>query len=88
MALQKTITDNKGISTTYHRVSHVSLNNNDLSCTLQSYVSEIYRENENYANAQPYFFVITVEEEESMGIRALCYTKLKELEEWADATDC
>ena len=40
------------------------------------------------ADSQFFRFEITTEEEESMGIRALCYTKIKELLNWSDAEDC
>lgn len=88
MALNKQLINDKGIVTNYHRVSHVSLNDSTLHCSIESYVSPEYREMEKYADTSHFSFNITVEEEESMGIRALCYTKIKELADWADATDC
>lgn len=88
MALLKTITNEKGVTTTYHKVNDVSLYNNTLNCFMESYVSEEYRNAGYSADSLIFTFNITVEEEESMGIRALCYTKIKELQEWQDAQDC
>lgn len=88
MALMKELTNATGITTNYHRVSDVSLRDNNLYCTLKSYVSKDYRDLERHADMTHYDFEITVEEEESMGIRQLCYKKIKELPEWADAIDC
>ena len=61
---------------------------NYLHCIVDSYVSKDYRDLGQSADSSSFHFNITVEEEESMGIRALCYTKIKELEAWFDATDC
>lgn len=90
MALFQSKTNEQGVITSYHKVGMVSLyDDNSLSFAMKSYVSKEYREaceipvEENY-----YFFTCTVEEEESMGIRQLCYKKLKETEEWAEAIDC
>ena len=88
MALCKEKISENGIATNYHKVSHVFLEGNRLNCTLESYVSQNYREKEQVAERQTYYFEITVEEEESMGIRALCYSKIKTLPEWSDAEDC
>lgn len=88
MALLKSITNEKGVTTTYHKVSDVTLYNNTLSCIIESYVSEIYRELNQNADSYAFTFDISVEEEESMGIRALCYTKIKNLYPWSDAEDC
>jgi hypothetical protein len=88
MALNKQLINDNGVITNYHRVSHVNLSDNILDCSIQSYVSSEYRELEKYADTSYFSFDITVEEEEAMGIRALCYTKIKEMADWADATDC
>ena len=88
MALNKTLINNQGVATNYHRVSHVSLRDNNLDCIVESYVSKDYRELDRSADNSFFSFHITIEEEESMGIRQLCYTKIKELPEWSDAEDC
>lgn len=88
MALSKQQIAVNGITTNYHKVSHVFLDGNRLNCTLESYVSVDYREKHQVAERKTYHFEITVEEEESMGIRKLCYTKIKEMPEWIDAEDC
>ena len=88
MALCKQQIAENGVVTSYHRVSHVFLDGNRLNCTLESYVSHDYREKEQVAERKTYYFEITIEEEESMGIRALCYSKIKTLPEWSDAEDC
>lgn len=88
MALAKELVNNKGVVTNYHRVSDVTLSENRLRCKLESYVSRDYRDADMCADSSRFRFDITVAEEESMGIRALCYTKIKALESWADAADC
>lgn len=88
MALNKQIINDKGIETNYHKINSVSLNNHEITCELQSYASFDYRKVNKPADFSYYHFTITVEEEESMGIRALCYNKLKEMDMWNDATDC
>lgn len=88
MALSKSITNEMGVVTTYHKIQNVSLYESDLHCMLNSYVSKDYRKLNKPAENATFNFPITVEEEESMGIRALCYKKIKELDEWSDAVDC
>ena len=88
MALNKNYIGDNGVSTTYHRVHFVSLAQGTLNCVVNSYVSKNYREQEKVALTSHFSFKATTEEEESMGIRALCYKKIKELPEWSDATDC
>ncbi len=88
MALNKQLINNQGIETNYHRISHATLSNNNLACILESYVSKEYRDLERPADDSFFSFEITTEEEESMGIRALCYTKIKKLSDWTDAEDC
>mgnify|MGYP003291983311 CR=1 FL=1 len=88
MALNKSIINDKGIETTYHKIAHVTLNGNEVSCTVNSYISPEYRVNDKPADFSYYHFTITVEEEESMGIRALCYNKLKKMDDWLLSIDC
>ena len=88
MALLKEITSKEGFVTTYHKVDEVSVRENTLNCVINSYVSREYRELEYPADRQFFDFEITIEEEESMGIRQLAYKKIKETEAWSDATDC
>ena len=88
MALSLTKTNDAGVITTYHRIGNVSLRDNSLSCVLESYASREYRNLQRSADSTFFRFEITTEEEESMGIRALCYTKIKTLPEWAEAEDC
>lgn len=88
MALTKNIISNEGFTTTYHKISDVSLRENVMSCSLESYVSKEYRNLERPADHQFFRFEITVEEEESMGIRQLAYKKIKETKDWTDAIDC
>ncbi len=88
MALQKEIISREGFATNYHKVNEVSLHDNTLNCVVNSYVSREYRELERPADRQFFNFEITVEEEESMGIRQLAYKKIKEEEAWAGAIDC
>ena len=89
MALCKPhINPDTGVITNYHRISSVSVRNGSLSCGLEGYVSKEYRDHGISVEYQTYLFDITVEEEESMGIRQLAYKKIKELSEWKDAEDC
>jgi hypothetical protein len=95
MALIKAITNDFGITTNYHKVGRVSLTEFSgsrkgtyITFDIESYVSKDYREQNKPADSSNFRFEISLAEEESMGIRALCYTKLKELEEWKDAEDC
>ena len=88
MALQKEIINEKGIVTNYHKISSVNLTNDRVHCCVESFVSKDYRDAEQCADTALFSFDVTVEEEESMGIRALCYSKIKEFELWADAIDC
>ena len=88
MALCKDIIAPQGYVTSYHKITEVSLGNGILSCLLTSYVSQEYRGLEKPAIRKKYHFNIKTEEEESMGVRQLAYKKIKELDEWADATDC
>lgn len=88
MALSKEFVNEKGVTTNYHKISHVQLYGDHVHCGIDSYVSKDYRDAEQPADSSLVSFIITVAEEESMGIRALCYTKIKELEAWADAIDC
>lgn len=88
MALCKEVITNQGYATNYHKFTEVSLADGTLAGLLTSYVSREYRDLERPATRRNYYFTITIEEEESMGIRQLAYKKLKELEEWADAEDC
>ena len=88
MALLKALTNEKGIVTNYHKIGVATLRDNILNCVVDSYVSKDYRDAEQQADSSMFRFNISVEEEESMGIRALCYSKIKALESWADAEDC
>jgi hypothetical protein len=90
MALNKDYVNKQELVTLYHRVNNVMFRDGVLKCTLFSYPSQEIRE---AAKNRPmtitnFTFNITAEEEESMGIRALCYKKIKELPDWADAEDC
>lgn len=88
MALMKSVTSPNGVVTNYHRIDHVDLTDNQLHCRLVSYVSRDYRDADKSVKSDLFSFNFTVEEEESMGIRALCYSKIKNIEEWSDAEDC
>lgn len=89
MALFKEKISNNGIVSKYHRISRVNLDEENLFCAIESHVSKSYRDQGcDPVSHETYHFSYTVEEEESMGIRKLCYNKLKELEEWQDSEDC
>ena len=88
MALLKECIDERGIITGYHKIGNAALRGNFLYFELESYPNEEYRHKAPPALTKTYNFVITVEEEESMGIRKLCYSKLKTMEEWKSSVDC
>lgn len=89
MALMKDkIDQNTGIVSTYHKIDNVSVRDSRMTCFLASYTSKDYRMQGRSVNVSNYQFEITLEEEESMGVRQLAYKKIKELPEWEDAVDC
>lgn len=91
MALYKEMTNpENGAISNYHRIGSVTVENEILNCVLISYASREYRENENGRGieVQNLRFHISIEEEESMGVRQLAYKKIKTLSDWEDAEDC
>lgn len=88
MALMKEKVDERGIVTNYHKIGGVSLRDGNLYFDIESYPSVEYRKTARPASVSHHYFNLTVEEEESMGIRQLCYAKLKAEADWADAQDC
>ena len=89
MALYKGIVSDSGVVSTYHRIDEVYFKDGLMNCVVTSYISKEYRDlNRSVERHFISFDNITVEEEESMGIRQLAYTKVKTLEEWSDASDC
>lgn len=99
MALSKTITKNNGITTSYHKVTSVSVNNEpylvptetqgvQLAVKLTSFFNEEYRQNNQPIETEMYYFSATSDEEANTSARKLAYEKLKTLEKWADAKDC
>ena len=77
-----------GAVSTYHKIAYASVLDDILQCEVASYASKEFREHGKSLEKIIFDFNITVEEEESMGIRQLAYKKLKELPEWEDAEDC
>jgi len=99
MALSKKIVKDNGITTSYHKVTTVTISqkpyllpeaddNIYMSVELTSYFNEEYRHNSTPIESNMYYFNITSEEEESTSARKLAYSKIKTLDMWADATDC
>ena len=89
MALKKTKGDNRtGVICVYHRIESATIEDSKLICKLASYVSKSFREHGVKVRSSEYVFEVTLEEEESMGIRQLAYKKIKELSAWKDAEDC
>ena len=87
MALCKEIVKHN-FTANYHRIGKVTLWDGELVVCLESYASEEDRRLDMLEFYENYSFGVTLEEEESMGIRKLGYIKLKTLPEWADAQDC
>lgn len=96
MALDKKITKENGIETSYHRIIGVRLEVEAedrlmLIIRLESYLNREYRDK---AQPQPiysknYNISLTSDESvENISIRQFAYDKLKQLPEWADAVDC
>ena len=88
MAVCKKQVSEQGYETNYHKFTEVTVSEDTLIGLLTSYVTKEYRDLEKPALRKNYYFTISIEEEESMGVRQLAYKKLKELPEWADAEDC
>ena len=93
MALRKTITDQRGNTVCYHRVGYTSFNPTrhrpcQVTFEVHCFASDDFSVPQRPLARFKYTFDVTSTEEDTMGIRKLCYTKLKELEEWADAEDC
>ena len=88
MAFTKSIATENGVTLTYHKIGYVNFFGGTVRGRIFSYESAEDRLTSRPFMGKSFTVKITVEEEESMGIRALCYKKLKELPEWADAEDC
>ncbi len=93
MALCKTFVQENGISTSYHKITDVTVrteetNDINLRVFLTSYMDKTYREKDQPINTDFYSFEISGELEESMSIRKLAYNQLRTLEKWSDAEDC
>ena len=88
MALQKTIVQNDGVITNYHRVLYTqsSINSHN-SIAVLSYINEDSRKNESAEN-RPYTVAITYEKDyvENMTIES-AYEYLKTLPEFEGAVD-
>ena len=88
MALQKTIVQNDGVITNYHRILYTqSLINSHNSIAVLSYINEDSRKNESAEN-RPYTVAITYEKDyvENMTIGS-AYEYLKTLPEFEGAVD-
>ena len=94
MALNKKITKENGIETSYHRITGVCLEVEAedrlmLIIRLESYLDREYRDKAQPIYSKNYHLPLTSDESvESMSIRQFAYDKLKELPEWADAIAC
>lgn len=94
MALNKIMTDHKGVTTTYHKIDNVEVEKNDtgyqLYLHLMSYVSEAWRfaSKNNYAAQSSYLVSASLEEVENMPIMTVAYHALKQLDAFIDAEDC
>ena len=101
MALNKAITNEKGVTTNYHKVGTLSLvkhapkdetdETSHLLCVnVSSFVSEEYRrESEKLAvSSRDYHIKVTLAELETTPLLALIYAKLKALPIFEGAEDC
>lgn len=94
MALKKTITYENGISTSYHRINHVSIqkrkdNSFDLSVSVASYVNEAIRLNDirNEVHTDYVRFIVPIDSLKNDDVYSVCYSFLKNTDEFADAED-
>lgn len=94
MALKKVITDHKGISTSYHKITDISVRGKEnefysAHAALKSYVSEDIRQESvnNEVEISFYYFNLT-EEEMNGNIFVTMYNKIKALEKFEGAEDC
>lgn len=99
MALNKTLIQDNGITTSYHKVTRATFIDSNgehpseeyiplrLQVNVTSFLNEDYRKTGYSINSEIYTFDITAADEE-LGIRKLAYTKLKALDAFADAEDC
>jgi hypothetical protein len=94
MALNKKITKENGVETSYHRITGVCLeveaeNSLMLIIRLESYLDREYRDKAQPIYSKNYNLPLTSDEStDNMGIRQFAYDKLKQLLEWSDAVDC
>jgi hypothetical protein len=103
MALNKTIIDNRGVATSYHKIANLSIakriakiNNGDdetviynLRPQVASYISEEIRQTSEQLNVTitPYSLDCTYDELNTTPAFALAYAKLKDTEQFKDAID-
>lgn len=98
MALYKSFTDARGMTTSYHKVSHIALTTNvsaadkdELTMTVgvSAYADQSYRENDlrNYLSVDHYNFGVSMEEANAESIFTIAYKKLKTLNKFQDALD-
>lgn len=88
MALRKTITLPNGVVVNYHRIGYVRYEHTAVIVTVNSYVDEMHRRDEEVDNtiiAQT--FGLVVDDGELINYSAL-YNKLKQLEVFEGAEDC
>lgn len=92
MALVKSILENNGVTTTYHRILYISSAiNSSVSITVASYINEQGRNSEKISNdfdTRPYMSVITYETayKENFTIQE-AYSYLKTLPQFEGAID-
>lgn len=93
MALKKLITQRNGITTEYHRVQNIEVNNGEentrLIVALQSYVDESYREQgvANIAARRTYVFDVPTDVVTSNNIFHVAYGLIKTLPDFEGAED-
>lgn len=94
MALNKKITKENGIETSYHRIIGVCLEVEAedrlmLIVRLESYLDREYRDKTQPIYSKNYHLPLTSDKSvDNTSVRQFAYDKLKELPEWADAVDC
>lgn len=101
MALKKTIVNNKGVVTSYHKITALTVFKQRESRGVEgvqyvmrvqvgSYTSADMRQKSETlkADIMPYTFICSYDELTHIPTFTLAYSKLKELERFAEAEDC
>lgn len=96
MALKKTIIEDNGIATEYHKIKRIEVTDKIkeeyyvISIDVSSFISEELRQksNTNSVIIRQYGFRVVAADVENKGIYEIAYTELKKQKDFVDAEDC